>query len=111
MKWAGSMVNLKRSKMIEILDKAIEEYDLPSQEPFCGFLLQRLEDGGMLPPARIGALVGIDGIPVHSWEPEEEPILELPTGKMNENLVTKDQRKGFFDNSKLHIFRGGQEWD
>ncbi len=45
------------------------------------------EEIGMIPPARVGALVGIDGSVVHSWEAE----IVLPIGSQPQlNLWSAD---------------------
>jgi hypothetical protein len=61
-------------------------------------ILYLTKELGMMPPARIGALVGLDGIPIHAWEPEEEVVPNLPFGASNvgfvENLHTGSELIG-----------------
>lgn len=40
---------MKRSEMVEVLDKAIEEFKMEDGH-FCSFLLKALEKAGMEPP-------------------------------------------------------------
>lgn len=62
---------MKRSKMVKVLDSAIEDYKLENGD-FCSFLLGQLEKAGMLPPKVKQNWGGNDGIiEVSVWEPED----------------------------------------
>lgn len=72
---------MKRSEMIEVLNTAIESYDLPTQAPFCDYLLGQLEKAGMKPPLVYLSKEFAAGEEWrNAWEPEEDKIPELPEG-------------------------------
>lgn len=79
---------MKRSEMLKKLTYVWLDLNYSEEEAvdIVRSVLIEVEKAGMLPPARIGALVGLDGIPVHAWEPEEDdlyiPVLPIGISKV-----------------------------
>lgn len=80
---------MKRSEMLETLASIWLELNFTKEEALdiVSSVLIEVEKAGMVPPKRKGALVGLDGIPVHAWEPEEEVVTSLPFGNSNVGFI------------------------